>query len=83
MIHRKKYYSNIVKPCQKFLEGKCPFQEEFCWFNHNQSKKVSTNAENDKIEDTDIIENEEASDFQQEIKKMKPPLNKMKTNKEN
>ena len=83
MIHRKKYHSNIVKPCQKFLEGKCPFQEEFCWFNHNQSKKVSTNAENDKIEDTFIIENEEASDFQQEIKKMKPPLNKMKTNKEN
>ena len=83
MVHRKKYHSNIVKLCKKYLEGKCPFQEDFCWFAHNPSKKDSTNAENEKIEDMDIMENEETSDFQQEIKKMKPPLNKKKTNTKN
>ena len=83
MRHRKKYHPNIVKLCEKFLHNRCPFQEDFCWFFHNQLKTDCKNKEKDIIEEMDTMENEKTSDFQLEMKKVKPPLNQMKTNTKN
>ena len=54
MNHRKKNHSNIIKRCTKFVEGTCPFQENFCWYSHEKQSNESDNApENEEKEEDD------------------------------
>ena len=71
MGHRKRYHANMIKPCQKFIQGRCPFQNEFCWFNHNEPQK-ETNYEEMEIENVPV--------FQKEIEETKSPSLLNKTN---
>ena len=34
MIHRKKDHKSFVRDCNLFLEDKCRYNEESCWFIH-------------------------------------------------
>ena len=76
MSHRKKTHQSIVQTCSKFKEGNCRFQKEFCWFKHNVDTQENT-AEYSKDtvdeEDEEINTKEKDSDFQEAMKKSKPP----------
>ena len=74
MGHRKKYHVNLVKQCTNFLEGKCRFQNEFCWFIHMKT----TTKDDSKAEEA--METENDSDFQKEIEQTKPPSPASKAN---
>ena len=66
MKHRKRSHKSLIEPCSKFLKRECPFQEEFCWFKHE-------NLEEDKIDENK--EDKSNSGFQEAPKPLKPPLN--------
>ena len=84
MGHRKQYHANVVRLCSKFTEGKCPFQDEFCWFIHSQTRVNKTVTKEDINETSeDAMEMEEMSGFQMETKKNKPPLNQTKRKLQN
>ena len=36
MIHRKQSHNSKVANCKNFIEGKCPFTKENCWWNHRE-----------------------------------------------
>ena len=68
----------MVGLCLKFLEGKCPFENEFCWFIHNktiENIKFSTDECNDIIieEEVELMDTENESVFQQKIEELKTP----------
>ena len=78
MRHRKQYHASMIKLCEKFLQGKCPFQDQFCWFIHSQTKTTnSVTRKNGSESIEDAMETEENSDFQEQIEKTKPPSNKI------
>ena len=56
----------MVKLCLKFIQGRCPFQNEYCWFIHNM-----TETNDDLKEDAMDIEN--ISVFQKVIEQTDPP----------
>ena len=39
MMHRRKEHSKTVKSCTQFLNSKCTFGEQSCWFSHEGSLK--------------------------------------------
>ena len=47
MCHRKKNHSNIVRQCNLFLERRCRFQNDYCWFKHD----IETNNADPETED--------------------------------
>ena len=60
MIHRKK--EHVVKDCNLYLENKCRYSEESCWFNH-----VDNVNEEDKQEN---VENVNEEDEQENVEKV-------------
>ena len=75
MRHRKKEHLSIVRQCDRLREGKCGFQDEFCWFRHDNKDQIH----NKTSEDMDIgSENEDSKDselvFHKAKGKLKPPL---------
>ena len=49
MIHRKKEHKMAVRNCNLFLNDKCSFTEDSCWFNHgdketNENKNDSSDS---------------------------------------
>ena len=36
MVHRKEKHPNFVRMCRNYNEGKCPFADSKCWWNHKQ-----------------------------------------------
>ena len=82
MMHRKKDHPNLVRECNNFQEGKCRFQNEFCWFKHI-SKASQTDKKVKPIDDEMEIDNEDEaakSVFYKAQKKPKPPLGGEKQN---
>lgn len=73
MGHRKRNHASMINLCQKFIQGKCPFQDDFCWFIHNQEKINSTQITDSQEVLEDVMETEEMADFQKETKQNKPP----------
>ena len=37
LSHRKSKHGETVASCRKYLEGKCPFSTDKCWWNHKQN----------------------------------------------
>ena len=64
MKHRKREHVNIVKECDKYREGKCGFENEFCWFLHNMKT-----AKNDRKDEKNVIDNEMDIDSESEQSK--------------
>ena len=84
MGHRRQYHANMIKLCVKFLQGKCPFQDQFCWFIHSQTKTTNSVLRKKCSESIkDAMETEENSDFQEQIDKTKPPSNLINSTLEN
>ena len=78
MKHRKKEHPSIVKECSKHQEGKCGYQEEFCWFIHSM-KEVQNEKKTNKFDNKMEIDGEDKDEvsnsvFYQAQKKPKPPL---------
>ena len=44
MLHRKKEHPKTVKTCVKFLEQKCQFNAEICWFKHKIETENNSNS---------------------------------------
>ena len=65
MNHRKKQHG--VQTCQKFLEGICKFQSEFCWYEH---KKIVGDSPSPSV-------------FQKTINNPKPPSMSTEEKEEN
>ena len=42
LSHRKSKHSETVAVCRKYLEGKCHFSPEKCWWNHKQMDEKNT-----------------------------------------
>ena len=82
MKHRKKEHPSIVKECFKHQEGKCGYQDEFCWFIH--SMKEGQNEKNTKKSDNKMeIDGEEEiskSVFLSSPEKTKTSLRRRKIN---
>ena len=66
MKHRKTDHVSHVEPCNKFLNGECPFQSNFCWFLHT-NKSIETPQQNVEFK-------ENISVFQEATKAAKPPI---------
>ena len=64
MIHRKLEHSKTVKACSKFIDQKCNFTEETCWFKH---------GENENSFKSNLKESNQ-SVFRDGPNKQKPPL---------
>ena len=73
MVHRKKKHPQIVKPCNKYKESNCRFNEDSCWFKHEMELE-SFNDEREEMENK--VENEDESQmvFRKVSKKKEPPL---------
>ena len=69
MVHRKKVHASLVKMCNNFLEDKCTFKEQFCWFKHDEEKMDIE----DKMEEN--VEEEEANKSSQVFRNAKPNIN--------
>ena len=41
MTHKKQNHPQSVSKCRDFLEGKCDFTANECWYNHEKRKPVS------------------------------------------
>ena len=75
LTHRIQYHRQIVPPCRNLQNGKCPYTNENCWFNHNGNEIMNENENND----AEIEENKEViqkifqmmENFTKEIMKMK------------
>ena len=39
MNHRKKEHLHSVAPCRNYINKKCSFPSELCWWNHSESKE--------------------------------------------
>ena len=59
MKHRKIAHSSIIVPCNKFNEKKCRFNDNSCWFKHQDDEKDLNKS----------------SVFQNAPKKKEPPIN--------
>ena len=46
MIHRKKEHPKTVKSCQKFPDNKCSYNDEKCWFMHENNLVFRNGKEN-------------------------------------
>ena len=42
MTHRKECHPNLIKPCSFFMEGKCAFDDNVCWYSHKDKPNKST-----------------------------------------
>ena len=67
MMHRKKEHSKTVKPCSKYLDSKCIFGEETCWFKHGGKEEKDENTRESECEP-------ERSVFQEVSNDLEPPL---------
>ena len=49
MKHRKRDHSNIVKLCSQYQQNRCRFQNESCWFKHeNETENPHEERNNDE-----------------------------------
>ena len=71
MKHRRESHGNVVEPCNKFVRGECPFQDNFCWFKHENESKGEPEKDNDK---KDVQDDEDLPVFQKVQKPSKPPI---------
>ena len=73
MKHRKTEHIEIVRPCTKFLNNECRFQEMSCWYTHgvNDEETTANNSGPEVIEDDDM---EVDSVFQNVTENLVPPL---------
>ena len=77
MKHRKKEHRSVVKFCDKFQEGKCGFQDDFCWFRHDEKEEIKRKID-EQMDIGNESENEESksceSVFYETQRKLKPPI---------
>ena len=77
MGHRKNSHSDMIRPCTEFTKGKCRFQENHCWFNH---EKVNNSRNDESQKDHD--EEDTSSVFQEAVGNPKPPSSTRNQNPE-
>ena len=72
MIHRKKEHKSFVRDCNLFLEDKCNYKEESCWFNH---REIEEEKDDDEIViENDVDEQSSESVFRNAQENLEPPL---------
>ena len=46
MVHRKNNHTNFVGKCNNFLQNNCKFEDQFCWFLHDEATMETETSEN-------------------------------------
>ena len=68
MIHKKKEHVESIRFCNLFLDEKCPFKDEACWFRHMDVSKTPPNeVKNDNVETQNSV-------FQKVQEDLDPPI---------
>ena len=67
MMHRKRVHSKTVKLCSQFMNLKCNFGEESCWFKHEHEQRVSSPENSEKKQNSESV-------FQKDSVNPDPPL---------
>ena len=67
MMHRKIEHPKTVKPCNNYIDSKCTFGAETCWFKHEDKEKKEENARVSESEATRSV-------FQKVSNDLEPPL---------
>ena len=74
MTHRKNDHKTVVRDCNQFMDGKCRFKEEACWFNHNA-------VFDDEDEQENMNNGIKQSVFQKVQENLKPPFQSQNSKK--
>ena len=45
MIHRKKEHTNVVRVCNLFINNACRYNNNACWFSHEENSETKSNEE--------------------------------------
>ena len=48
--HKKMDHANLVKPCYKFMDGTCKYENENCWFRHKDNEKIEENGNEEVVQ---------------------------------
>ena len=67
MVHKKSKHEELTKYCNLFLDGKCKFKDETCWYRHKDEQKDNSKEKSVK----NVPEN---SVFQEVQENLKPPI---------
>ena len=76
MSHRKNKHLGVVRRCSKFIENKCTFKSETCWYLHDEEMETEENGTKER-EDKDEeggVTNQSESVFQKHSVNRKPPI---------
>ena len=49
-ITKKMDHANLVKPCNKFIDGTCKYENETCWFRHKDNEKIEENGNEEVVQ---------------------------------
>ena len=74
MIHRKKDHRSFVSDCNLFMEDKCKFKEESCWFNHREREIEEEIDADERAVEKDVDEPTSESVFRNAQENLEPPL---------
>ena len=72
MIHRKKEHKSFVRDCNLYLENKCKYKEESCWFKHREIDEEKDDEE--IVIEEEVDEHSSESVFWNAKENLKPPL---------
>ena len=67
MVHKKSKHEELTKYCNLFLDEKCRFKDETCWYRHKDKQKDNSKENTVK----NVTEN---SVFQEVHENLKPPI---------
>ena len=71
MIHRKEMHLDVVRFCNLFIQNKCPYNEDSCFYKHTE------NGNNEDDHGEDDVQN--ADDRKTETQNREPPLRNNKS----
>ena len=77
MIHRKTAHTGVIRKCNLFLENRCRYNEDSCWFKHEE-----VTIEEEEKETSDKDEQYAESVFQKVQENLDPPIEKQEQKKE-
>ena len=81
MKHRKRNHPGLVRKCSLFTQNNCKFENDACWFIHEEEMETEENATEDNFKEACNNKRESDSDFQRVFVNLKPPITEHKKQK--
>ena len=77
MIHRKEMHLDVVRFCNLFIQNKCPYNEDSCFYKHTENGNNEDDHGEDDVQNADDQTTE--SVFQNVRQNLEPPLRNNKS----